>query len=240
MGVHSRPRHLGLYAVTILILGAFLFAQHSEWTAPALAQSKPPDVPGEPETRMTSRPTVEAAFQISLLQYRRRWPPALLKIAVYAVLAAESRFGIDSLVPLAFIAEESSMDPSSISPMGALGLAQMLPETAARVARANRIAYLGPDSLAEVEVSVMLAAAYLRELLDGFDNNLVAALTAYNRGPGATEKRYYRHGYSSEYAWKVMARLRSLQSGVTPLQPPPMLQRQTVPSFNSLEPSPPR
>ena len=78
--------------------------------------------------------------------------------------------------------EESRFDPQAVSWAGAVGLMQVLPETAAE---------LGIDGeLTDPEVSVEAGARYLRKLIDGFEPGLDEgerirfALAAYNAGRG--------------------------------------------------------
>jgi soluble lytic murein transglycosylase-like protein len=73
---------------------------------------------------------------------------------------------------------ESGLRQEAISPKGAKGLMQLMPQTAAE---------LGVDP-GKAEQNALGGATYLRELLDRYRNNAVLALAAYNAGPGAVEK----------------------------------------------------
>ena len=92
--------------------------------------------------------------------------------------------GLDPNLALGIIRQESSFDGSTISPVGARGLMQLMPSTAAQVGRqigaAVQIAALTTDPL----LNVRLGSTYLRGLLDQFAGTEPYAIAAYNAGPG--------------------------------------------------------
>ena len=81
------------------------------------------------------------------------------------------------------VQQESAGNPGAVSPKGAFGLAQLMPDTALEMAKKLGI-NPSPENLANPEVNVKLGKAYLAEQLDAFDGNMVLALAAYNAGPG--------------------------------------------------------
>jgi hypothetical protein len=74
--------------------------------------------------------------------------------------------------------QESRFDPAAVSPAGAQGIAQFMPQTAAMRGLTNAFEPL--QALRE-------SASYLRELRTTFRGNLGLAAAAYNAGPGPVE-----------------------------------------------------
>jgi len=93
------------------------------------------------------------------------------------------RDAVDPAIVLGLIRQESSFDTDAISPAGARGLMQLMPATAATLARQIGTT-VSPVALTfEPEQNMRLGTAYVYELLERFDNALPLALAAYNAGP---------------------------------------------------------
>ena len=80
--------------------------------------------------------------------------------------------------------EESALDPRALSTAGAIGLTQLMPSTAALVARQVGMRGFKTAQLAEPAVNIRLGGTYLGQQLRGLGHP-AAAYAAYNAGPGA-------------------------------------------------------
>lgn len=102
-----------------------------------------------------------------------------------ALASAIERFAAEAGLPIglvrAVIWAESGFEHSAVSPAGAIGLMQLMPETAAE---------LGVDPH-DSDQNLQGGTAYLRQMLERFEGDedqLVKALAAYNAGPGQVAK----------------------------------------------------
>jgi soluble lytic murein transglycosylase len=91
-------------------------------------------------------------------------------------------YKFDPLFILAIVRVESGFVHSARSHRGAVGLMQLMPETARDVARRFGI-YVDEDSLGEPDLNIRLGCAYLHLLRREFKDDTVALLAAYNAGP---------------------------------------------------------
>jgi soluble lytic murein transglycosylase len=86
---------------------------------------------------------------------------------------------------LAVMRQESLFRKDAVSHADARGVMQMVPSTAAAVARRWHLSSPGRDGLFDPTIAVPLGAAYFRELLDRYGEQLAVSLAAYNAGPAA-------------------------------------------------------
>lgn len=118
------------------------------------------------------------AGNTELSQPRSTLPTAADDGALIAQVAAES--GVPAELVRAVIWAESGFRHDAVSPQGAIGLMQLMPDTAAE---------LGIDPQVPAE-NLRGGTRYLRQLLDRFaanEDQLVRALAAYNAGPGRVD-----------------------------------------------------
>ena len=92
------------------------------------------------------------------------------------------------------IREESLYNPEALSPVGAMGLMQLMPETANRVARRLGLGSVDREDLLQADVNVRLGVDYIGELLRDYKGNLIRAVAAYNAGPDAVNRWIARFG----------------------------------------------
>jgi soluble lytic murein transglycosylase len=116
--------------------------------------------------------------------------------AAWADLIAEqaSTYGVDPLLMLALIRQESSFDPRAQSGAQAMGLTQIIPSTARTIA-----GRLGRDDFAlrdlfKPAVSVEFGTWFLSQVLGEFKGRLFPALAAYDAGGGNVARWIQRFG----------------------------------------------
>ncbi len=96
--------------------------------------------------------------------------------------------GSDPFLIAAVIREESSFDFNAVSKAGAIGLMQLMPQTAERAARQLQFLEFEPEMLRDPRLNVRLGTWYMSRLLRRFEGNIVFAVAAYNAGPEAVSR----------------------------------------------------
>ena len=91
--------------------------------------------------------------------------------------------GLDPYLVAGLIREESLYDSRATSRVGALGLMQLMPTTASRVARRLGLTSPEKEALFDPRTNIQLGTTYVGQLLSQFNGNLVHAVAAYNAGP---------------------------------------------------------
>ena len=107
------------------------------------------------------------------------------------IVAEAQRNALDPVLVMALIHVESRFNSFAVSPVGALGLMQILPSTGEEVAGELGIPWHGPQTLFDPILNVRLGVAYLRQLSMRYED-LTTALAAYNWGPGHIDRRIRR------------------------------------------------
>jgi soluble lytic murein transglycosylase-like protein len=103
-------------------------------------------------------------------------PPAISPMELAD--AAADKYGLPRSLVRSVMSAESGGNPAAVSPRGAIGLMQLMPDTAKT---------LGVDP-ADPAQNVDGGVRYLRDLLKRYDYHLWHALAAYNAGPGTVQK----------------------------------------------------
>jgi soluble lytic murein transglycosylase len=141
-----------------------------------------------------------AAFALGAVAGVARWAPPLFgesggpswyTRATYplehagAIRSSARRNDLDPALVAAVIYVESRFDERARSSRGAVGLMQILPETAEQIARETGGVTFTAADLEDPGVNVRYGCYYLRSALDAFDGDLRAAVASFNAGIGA-------------------------------------------------------
>jgi soluble lytic murein transglycosylase len=124
--------------------------------------------------------TAQGVFNAYDLLYPKPFDAEVLKAAQSAGMTPQLVYSV--------IRQESLYRADAVSSAGAMGLMQLRLDTARRTARSLKLPKPTAEDLFEPAVNTTLGAAYLRKLLDRFDDQLPVALAAYNAGPNAAER----------------------------------------------------
>lgn len=153
-------------------------------------------------------PAPEPGSEAALLAEFRSRHTALadheLVTLVRTIIREAERHDLDPALVMAVIHVESRGYHLAVSPVGALGLMQLMPDTGEELARKLDLPWRGPDSLFDPILNVKLGTAYLRQLTNRYDS-MPTALAAYNWGPGRIDRRLRAgSGVPRIYTQKVM------------------------------------
>lgn len=140
----------------------------------------------------------------------------LLRIAS-AVVDLSNRYAVPAALTLGVIQQESSFCRKAVSPVGAQGYMQLMPETAKQVSNEIGIALNVWNSRDNIHLGI----AYLSQLLTMFNGDIDLAVKAYNGGPQHVQKvqagiykEYYKE--TAEYAVKVQEFMKEFERfGIT-------------------------
>lgn len=100
----------------------------------------------------------------------------------------------DRALALGIIRQESSFDTATLSPVGARGLMQLMPGTAALVAKQIGVQAPVSSLMTDPDLNLRLGCSYLRSLLDQFAGIVPFAVAGYNAGPGRVSEWNGAHG----------------------------------------------
>lgn len=129
------------------------------------------------------------------------------------LLAIAAAMNLEWRVPATVVEIESDWDPVAVSPVGAVGLMQVMPREAGPCFADRPPARL----LLKPVVNLIIGCSILRENLDYFDGDYQRALAAYNLGIAGLEKR----GLEDEAAVQYLKRFDEAWRRLWPEEPLP-------------------
>ncbi len=146
------------------------------------------------------------AYKKAVLYFNPRMDDASARLIAQAILYFSVANNLDPRLVVAVIAVESGFDPKAVSPKGAMGLGQLMPQTAAGMGVKNPF-----DPLENISASIRLIRGHL-EKFEGDPYQLALALACYNAGSGAVRK--YRgippYKETQSYIQKVVSLYRKI------------------------------
>ena len=123
------------------------------------------------------------------------------------VEAAGQHYSVDPNLTRAVMGVESEGKPGLVSPKGAMGLMQLMPDTAAG---------MGVTDPQDPHQNIWGGTRYLREMIDRYGGDIPRALAAYNAGPGRVKPGGEIPLYAQSYVNGVMKRYSKLGSASAP------------------------
>lgn len=162
--------------------------------------------PDDPPPAEPPPSAAEAAGLVEDLRANELWRLAAGRYAD-TIAAAADRHGLDRALLAAVAKVESNFNQYAVSPRGACGILQLMPQTVKR---------FGVRNVFEAAQNIDAGARYLRWLVDRFGGRVDLALAGYNAGEGAVDRH---HGIPpfAETEWYVLKVLdRTAQSSPPP------------------------
>ena len=95
---------------------------------------------------------------------------------------------LDTSIIYGLVRRESMFDETASSPVGALGLMQIMPGTGKQIAREIHYPWRSKSVLLQSSVNLKFGAYYYKQMLDKFDGHFALAAAAYNAGPHNVNK----------------------------------------------------
>ncbi|VAX09805.1 Soluble lytic murein transglycosylase precursor [hydrothermal vent metagenome] len=129
---------------------------------------------------------------ITTLAQARYWDDLELRFPLayeQQILTQAEKQGINPAWAFAVIRQESAFTSDARSHAGAMGLMQLLPRTARRMARTMRVPMRNRYALLNTNTNIKLGVGYLKKVIDRYDGHPVLATAAYNAG-GRHVKRW--------------------------------------------------
>jgi len=165
------------FSSSFLFTDQFMTMRHSPMAHMPFVQESPTN-PSAPVSAPTDEPAVDMKAENKLSMEVK--PSGSLQGKYAPIIAAvAATHGLDPKLIEAVIRTESGFNADAVSPVGALGLMQLMPGTAAE---------LGVSDAFDPEQNIQAGSKYLKQLMDRYDGDTGLALAAYNWGMGNLER----------------------------------------------------
>lgn len=179
-------------------IGAFVAAGHGQ-RAPRLIRALAQDLDTPQDVVLLSRLALATggqplALDVGKIAYGRGINVPTLAWPIGAIPDSADTSGTGLALAYAVARQESAFQVSARSPANAIGLLQLLPETAAKVARRHKLPWQAELLGSDPAYNATLGAHYLREQIDEFDGSYILTLAAYNAGPKRVKDWLNRYG----------------------------------------------
>jgi len=99
-----------------------------------------------------------------------------------AIRAEAERRGLDPYLVASIIRQESAFEPATVSNAGAVGLMQIMPEEASRIAAAGALGEITRESLFDPATNIAVGATEYSQKLAAWNGNHTLAIASYNAG----------------------------------------------------------
>ena len=175
----------GAIGAVVLLLGAQILQERA-----ATASTFSFGLPGESRRLRDELDAARGELQLAqaqldranqILAYSSRYRiSADIAASIYDIALAE---GLEPDLAFRLVRVESQFNEKATSPVGAVGLTQLMPATAGYFQKG-----ITKKQLYDRETNLRIGFRYLRTLINEHDGNLKLALLVYNRGPAAVER----------------------------------------------------
>lgn len=126
---------------------------------------------------------------------RYLWEHTYPQAYSHEVKKSSEEWGIPTELIWGIMRAESHYRKEAISPVGALGLMQVMPNTGNRIASMISQKSFTPTQLLEPPTAIRIGSRYLQRLMRKFDNNTILVAAGYNAGPHRVKKWLYHFGH---------------------------------------------
>ncbi len=110
-----------------------------------------------------------------------------------------TEYGVDPCLIAAVIKNESKFSAQARSNRGAIGLMQLMPETAIWIAGQQKKDGFQVSELNDPDSNIKMGVWYIASLQKEFDNNEVLVLAAYNGGRGNVKNWMLQYGWTMQF-----------------------------------------